>query len=158
MTINKYKTSLDGLIIENPVKSFFDYCKERENIRQKREKGDVFPWSDDKIFQKGRFLNVFREDDKVSKSIISFAEPLKNNLPRLIQALFFARWCNRQETLDQLHNQDLLDVSKLNRKLSNLEQWENFNAYPVQDVTWMDKTYTRLDTATYLFNEIKKSL
>ena len=158
MTINKYKTSLDGLIIENPVRSFFDYCKERENIRQKREKGHVFPWSDDKIFQKGRFLNVFREDDKVSKSIISFAEPLKNNLPRLIQALFFARWCNRQETLDQLHNQDLLDVSKLNRKLSNLEQWENFNAYPVQDVTWMDKTYTRLDTATYLFNEIKEEL
>ena len=68
------------------------------------------------------------------------------------------RWCNRQETLDQLHNQDLLDVSKLNRKLSNLEQWENFNAYPVQDVTWMDKTYTRLDTATYLFNEIKEEL
>lgn len=158
MTINKYKTSLDGLIIENPVKSFFNYCKERENIRQKREKGDVFPWSDDKIFQRGRFLNVFREDDKVSKSIISFAEPLKNNLPRLIQALFFARWCNRQETLDQLHNQDLLDVSKLNMKLSNLEQWENFNAYPVQDVTWMDKTYTRLDTATYLFNEIKEEL
>ena len=105
MTINKYKTSLDGLIIENPVRSFFDYCKERENIRQKREKGDVFPWSDDKIFQKGRFLNVFREDDKVSKSIISFAEPLKNDLPRLIQALFFGRWCNRQETLDQLNHQ-----------------------------------------------------
>ena len=80
MTINKYTTSLDWLIIENPVKSFFDYCIERENIRLKREKGEIFPWSDDKIFQKGRFLNVFREDDKVSKSIIQFANPAKDNL------------------------------------------------------------------------------
>ena len=158
MTINKYTTSLDGLIIENPVKSFFDYCIERENIRLKREKGEIFPWSDDEIFQKGRFLNVFREDDKVSKSIISFAEPLKNDLPRLIQALFFGRWCNRQETLDQLNHQDLESTDALRVKLSKSTQWENFNAYPVQDVMWMGKTYSRLDTATYLFNEIKEDL
>ena len=57
MTIKKYTTSLDGLVIENPVKSFFDYCIERENIRLKREKGEIFPWSDDEIFQKGKRLN-----------------------------------------------------------------------------------------------------
>ena len=100
MTINKYSTSLDGLTIEDPVKSFFDYCIEREKIRKNRESGKSFPQSDDEIFQQGRFLNVFREDDRVSKSIIKFAEPLKDNLPMLIQALFFGRWCNRQETLD----------------------------------------------------------
>jgi len=61
---NPYENSLDGLEIINPVKSFFDYCKERENIRIKRESGESFPWSKDPIFQKGRFLNVFREDDK----------------------------------------------------------------------------------------------
>ena len=59
MTANKYKLALEGLVIEDPVKSFFDYCKERENIRVKREAGENFPWSDDIIFQKGRFLNVF---------------------------------------------------------------------------------------------------
>jgi hypothetical protein len=57
MTVeNPYKNSLDGLEIKNPVKSFFDYCKERESIRIKRESGAPFPWSKDPIFQKGRFF------------------------------------------------------------------------------------------------------
>ena len=158
MTINKYSTSLDGLTIEDPVKSFFDYCIEREKIRKNRESGKSFPWSDDEIFQQGRFLNVFREDDRVSKSIIKFAEPLKDNLPMLIQALFFGRWCNRQETLDQLNFEELNDVNKLFKKLTSLEQWENFNAYPVQNVIWKGNSYTRIETATTLFSEIKEDL
>ena len=158
MTENKYRRSLDGLVIENPVESFFNYCIERENIRIKRESGEAFPWSEDKIFQKGRFLNVFREDDRVSKSIINFAKPLTDDLPLLIQVLFFGRWCNRQETIDKLNHEDLLDADKLKDKLIQLEQWENFNAYPVQDVMWNEKTYTRIDTATTLFYEIKDDL
>lgn len=158
MTENKYRTSLDGLVIENPVESFFNYCIERENIRIKRESGEAFPWSEDKIFQKGRFLNVFREDDRVSKSIINFAKPLTDDLPLLIQALFFGRWCNRQETIDKLNHEDLLDADTLKDKLNQLEQWENFNAYPVQDVMWNEKTYSRIDTATTLFYEIKDDL
>ena len=158
MTKNKYRTSLDGLVIENPVESFFNYCIERENIRIKRESGEAFPWSEDKIFQKGRFLNVFREDDRVSKSIINFAKPLTDDLPLLIQALFFGRWCNRQETIDKLNHEDLLYTDKLKNKLIQLEEWENFNAYPVQDVMWNEKTYSRIDTATTLFYEIKDDL
>ena len=158
MTKNKYRTSLDGLVIENPVESFFNYCIERENIRIKRESGEAFPWSEDKIFQNGRFLNVFREDDRVSKSIINFAKPLTDDLPLLIQALFFSRWCNRQETIDKLNHEDLLDADKLKNKLIQLEQWENFNAYPVQDVMWNEKTYSRIDTATTLFYKIKDDL
>ena len=158
MTKNKYRTSLDGLVIENPVESFFNYCIERENIRIKRESGQAFPWSEDKIFQKGRFLNVFREDDRVSKSIINFAKPLTDDLQLLIQALFFSRWCNRQETIDKFNHEDLLDADKLKDKLIQLEQWENFNAYPVQDVMWNEKTYSRIDTATTLFYEIKDDL
>ena len=158
MTANKYKLALEGLVIEDPVKSFFDYCKERENIRVKREAGENFPWSDDIIFQKGRFLNVFREDDKVSRSILKFAEPLKDDLPLLIQALFFGRWCNRKDTLEELSYEDLSDPKKLKSKLLELEQWENYNAYPVQDVMWNNNHFSRIDTATTLFYEIKNEL
>ena len=158
MTANKYELALEGLVIEDPVKSFFDYCKERENIRVKREAGENFPWSDDIIFQKGRFLNVFREDDKVSRSILKFAEPLKDDLPLLIQALFFGRWCNRKDTLEELSYEDLSDPKKLKSKLVELEQWENYNAYPVQDVMWNDNHFSRIDTATTLFYEIKNEL
>ena len=78
---NPYALALDGLILQDPVMAFFNFCKERENIRLKRENGDVFPWSDDPIFQQGRFLNVFREDDRVSKAILQFANNLDKDLP-----------------------------------------------------------------------------
>ena len=35
---NPYAHSLDGLEIEDPVHSFFDYCKKREAVRVKRSK------------------------------------------------------------------------------------------------------------------------
>ncbi|SVD57844.1 uncharacterized protein METZ01_LOCUS410698, partial [marine metagenome] len=56
--------------LDDPVYAFFEFCRERENIRIAREGGSTAPWSDDPIFQRGRFLNVFREDDRGSKAII----------------------------------------------------------------------------------------
>ena len=155
---NPYANSLDGLEIKDPVKSFFDYCKKREEVRVKRKSGEEYPWSDDPILQKGRFLNVFREDDKVSKSIIKFAEPAKDNLPLLIQALFFSRWCNRDSTIDQLTLDDLTNPEALKEKLLVLKQWENYTAYPVEDSYWNKKLYSRIDTATYKFYENKEEL
>ena len=155
---NPYANSLDGLKIEDPVKSFFDYCKEREEVRKKRESGEPFPWSKDSIFQKGRFLNVFREDDKVSKSIIQFAEPAKNDLPLLIQSLFFGRWCNKQTTIDNLTVNELNNPEALKNKLINVEQWENYTAYPVEDSYWGEKLYSRIDAATYKFFNKKEEI
>ena len=77
---NPYASALNGLQIEDPVSAFFSFCKERENIRLNREKGRPAPWSDDPIFQRGRFLNVFREDDRGSKAIIQFANGLEKDL------------------------------------------------------------------------------
>ena len=105
---NPYASALDGLQLEDPVSAFFSFCKERENIRLNREKGRPAPWSDDPIFQRGRFLNVFREDDRGSKAIIRFANGLEKDLPLLVQSLFFSRWCNKQETLDILSSENLL--------------------------------------------------
>ena len=127
-------------------------------MRVKRESGEAYPWSDDPILQKGRFLNVFREDDKVSKSIIKFAEPAKEDLPLLIQALFFSRWCNRDLTIDQLTVDELSNPEALKKKLLDLEQWENYTAYPVEDSYWGDKLYNRIDAATYKFYEKKEEL
>ena len=155
---NPYAKSLDGLKLDDPVSAFFNFCKERENIRLLRENGYAFPWTDDPIFQKGRFLNVFREDDRVSKSILSFANDLKHDLPKLIQAVFFARWCNKQNTLDELSYKMLLEPEKLLKKLKSLNNWCNYNAYPVESVLWNGKKYSRLDTAVKLFFNINESL
>ena len=158
MIENKYASALDGLEIEDPVESFFDFCKERENIRISRENGEDFPWSKDEIFQNGRFLNVFREDDRVSKSIIKFAGNLNEEPSKLINAVFFARWCNRQEVLDTLMPEDLNDPDNLKNKLESIDPWCNETAYPVEPVTWGGKQYSRIDAATKLFYEVQDSL
>ena len=155
---NPYEKALDGLVINDPVTSFFNFCKEREKIRLEREIGGEPPWSKDPIFQQGRFLNVFREDDRSSKAILNFAKNLKEDLPTLIQALFFARWCNRQQTLDQISPAILSQPEELIKELKNLDPWSNTTAYPVGSVYWKGIEYSRLDAATKLFKEIKESL
>lgn len=155
---NPYASALDGLVINDPVIAFFNFCKERENIRLKREMGIPFPWTQDPIFQKGRFLNVFREDDRGSKAIMQFAKNLEKDLPTLIHALFFSRWCNRQETLDQLTSSILSQPTKLSDNLKSLDQWCNLTAYPVEPVQWNNQEYNRLDSATKLFGKIKNEL
>ena len=155
---NPYASALDGLKLVDPVSAFFDFCREREKIRMARESGGSPPWSDDPIFQKGRFLNVFREDDRGSRAIIRFTGGLDKKLPFLVQTLFFARWCNRQETLDKLSSDILSDPNTLKNRLQNIDPWFNHTAYPVEQVHWEGKQYERLDAATALFAEIKVPL
>jgi len=85
---NPYASALDGLKLYDPASAFFDFCREREKIRIARESGSRPPWSDDPIFQKARFLNVFREDDRGSRAIIRFAGGLDKDLPLLVQSIF----------------------------------------------------------------------
>lgn len=153
---NPYASALDGLVLDDPVTGFFAFCRERERIRILRESGAPGPWSEDPIFQKGRFLNVFREDDRGSKALLRFAEPLASDLPRLIHAVFFARWCNKQTTLDALDPAQLLDPERLRQTLDTLphQPWCNVAAYPVGPVRWQGTPHSRLDTATTLFGEI----
>jgi predicted ATPase len=153
---NPYAHALDGLVIEDPVAAFFDFCRSREQIRIRRQSGMPAPWSGDPIFQKGRFLNVFREDDRVSQSIIRFAEPLTGDLNALVQAVFFARWCNKAATLDQLSSDMLADPGRLAQVLECLpdQPWCNVTAYPVEPVLWEQKRHSRLDTATHLFGQV----
>ena len=73
---NPYAKALDGLILDDPVSAFFNFCRERENIRQRRELGSPPPWTNHPIFKRGRFLNVFREEDRGSKAIINFVNEL----------------------------------------------------------------------------------
>jgi predicted ATPase len=157
---NPYTKALDGLELPDPVAAFFRFCRAREAVRLARASGAPPPWSDDPILQRGRFLNVFREDDRSSQALMRFVAPVIDDLPLLIQALFFARWCNRSETLDALDVTLLNDPVALRHALERLpvQPWCNVTAYPVEPVTWQGQRISRLDTATRLFAEIKGDL
>jgi len=161
---NPYADALDGLTIEDPVRAFFDFCRERESIRAARERGEAAPWSTDSIFQRGRFLNVFREDDRGTRALFRFVEGANHGvelpLAELIQALFFARWCNRQSTLDTLNFAQLSDPPRLQQTLLTAAEqpWCNVTAYPVEPVHWEGHSYGRLEAATTLFAASKERL
>jgi hypothetical protein len=158
---NPYLASLDGLSIPSAVDAFFTFCREREAIRHRKDSGSPAPWSADTIFQRARFLNVFREDDRSTKSILRFVERAmaqkgRDDVPALLRAIFFARWCNRDATLDALTAQDLLDLN-LRSALERVSSppWDNVTAYPVGPVQWQGTAHFRLDTATALFSDIQ---
>ena len=143
---NPYRDALKGLKLDDPVGAFFDWCRERERIREKRERGLPPPWSADPIFQQGRFLNVFREDDKGSKAILRFVGRAGKTLPELLHALFFARWCNLHSTLDRLDPQWLRQPERLRHFLLHEAPPPWFSeAYPVADARWDGKSYDRLE-------------
>ncbi|NDV61938.1 hypothetical protein G0Q06_05700 [Puniceicoccales bacterium CK1056] len=153
-TDNPYLNALAGLEIKDPVKAFFEWCIERENIRSKREAGEPLPWTKDPVFQKGRFLNVFREDDKGTKAVLRFAEATKESVPDLIYALFFARWCNQYSTLTILNANILKTPHDLRHALLELvpQPWDS-EVYPVVPIQWEGRTYNRLEACVDLFPE-----
>ena len=150
-TKHPYQNALDGLSISDPVQSFFTWCIERESIRIKRKAGDSFPWTSDPVFQKGRFLNVFREDDKGTKAVLRFADKTETQSD-LIHALFFARWCNRDTTLNALEPDILKSPSVLRKALTEEVQvpWQS-DVYPVVPAKWDGRVFNRMEACTEMF-------
>jgi len=147
-----YRDALADLVIADPVRAFFDWCIERERIRARREAGEPPPWTDDPVFRQGRFLNVFREDDKGTNAVLNFAEPVKDSVPDLVHALFFARWCNRHTTLRALDPALLKRPAELRRALSSEvpRPWYS-EVYPVVEASWEGRAYDRLEACVEMF-------
>lgn len=158
--MNPYAKALDGLLIADPVAAFFEFCQAREAVRLRREAGEPAPWSTDPILQRGRFLNVFREDDRSTRALMRFVGPVADDLPRLVQAVFFARWCNRSETLNALSVELLEQPEVLRERLLELpiQPWCNVTAYPVGPIQVGGQTLSRFDAATRGFDELKNQL
>jgi len=49
------------------IETFYNFMKERETIRLRKEDGEPFPWTDDPIFQQYKFTNVKRAHDKTTR-------------------------------------------------------------------------------------------
>ena len=83
-------------------------------------------------------------------------EGKEGKVEMLVQALFFARWCNRDMTLNELDPALLADPAALRRELETVPRppWCNETAYPVEVVTWEGTEYSRLEAATALFASI----
>lgn len=78
------------------------WVKEREEIRLKRAEGLPKPWSSNEIFQKFKFCNVRRMDDRVSNWLLhNWYEPFFDH-KNMLTACVIARLLNNTDSLGEL--------------------------------------------------------
>jgi len=85
-----------------PINRYFQWIKDREAVRLKKEKGLPPPWTDNEIIQKYRFTNVRRFDDRVSDWLYqNWYKPYFNHKNMLL-AVVLARHFNQPTTLEYI--------------------------------------------------------
>ena len=62
------------------MKTFWEFVGERENIRIRKENGDLQPWTDDEVLRVNHFTNVDRNHDRGTKLLFEKIKDLKANL------------------------------------------------------------------------------
>jgi hypothetical protein len=86
----------------DPIARMVAWAVEREAIRQRKEAGELWPWTTDPILVAGRFCNVYREHDAVSRWVAeNWRDPHRDN-PDLWFALAVARSINEPDALAEL--------------------------------------------------------
>lgn len=103
----------DFILVEDKFQNFLWFCKERYNIKLRKEAGLPRPWTEDEILDKRHFCNVFRSDDKTSKVIFSLIKA--QSTPQLkIEAAILGRRINSHVTIplawDRRHDSNLPEL------------------------------------------------
>jgi hypothetical protein len=99
---------------------FFDFCKERESIRVKKESGEPWPWTADPALQSAFYCNIYREDDKTTRWFKREVRDLvKGDLFRSLGACVAFRWFNKIET------GEVIKGLLLNALPEFIDQWEH---------------------------------
>lgn len=72
---------------------YFSTAREREAIRQRRARGQDWPWTTDQILKDWKFCNVFREHDRTTEW---FREHVRSKVTglRAVEATVIFRWFN----------------------------------------------------------------
>jgi hypothetical protein len=90
------------------MESLLYFVWEREVIRIVKERGGEKPWTNDPVFEKYKFTNIHRRDDRVSKWIIKEIINLNLKDKNLWFSLLIARLVNWPPTLERLLYEDII--------------------------------------------------
>ena len=81
------------MLPELAVKRYFHFVIERHAIYVRRQRGDAWPWTEDKILQTYKFTNVFRELDTGTIWLREhIREPLANNPELFFNIALYRRY------------------------------------------------------------------
>ena len=91
---------LATLEVDRPLESMLAFGKERQDIYNKKESGQKWPWTKDPTLQHYKFCNIFRDQDKTTQSIVEWVKPL-NSLETRVTNLVYARMCNNMDVINR---------------------------------------------------------
>ena len=81
---------------------------------------------------------------KATETVKVEVEPVAEEVEQLVQALFFARWCNKDAMLTALGSaQALADPDAVEAAVDAMAPWCNHTAYPVGAVQFEGKEWAR---------------
>lgn len=101
-------------------KLFWYYIYERFQVRERRERNEPKPWTVDKILQKYKFVNVFREHDRSTAWVIENFIKGRHELELIAFNICWYRMFSKWQTGAHLGWQDSWDVEKVFAKLCEL--------------------------------------
>lgn len=81
---------------------FWNFARERYRILLRRNSGHPWPWTENKVLQSYKFTNVFREDDRVTRTIRTEVRDMINDPCRLVESLLACRLINRNENIRRI--------------------------------------------------------
>jgi hypothetical protein len=84
------------------VEKLAAYVNERERIRERKERGDPQPWTDDSLLREFSFCNVRREDDRTTRWIAEYWRNPHKDDSTLWHAMVVARLVNHTGTMAEL--------------------------------------------------------
>lgn len=135
--------------IKHPVERLAAFIVERQAIYDRRMQGAKPPWTRDEILHEGRFCNVFRENDRVTKWISKYWRTPNANDPDLWFAMCVARLHNQPSTLTTLgypvpwtpkkYLQTMRSIKSLGGKQFNAAYIVSTNGHAMEKVEYLQK-------------------
>lgn len=84
------------------VKELVYWITVRDDMRDKKDRGGLYPWSNDPNMQEPRYCNVRREDDRVTRWVAKNWRDANVGDPNLTLAMVLARMVNWPDTLQEI--------------------------------------------------------
>lgn len=138
------------------------WMNERQAIKNRRDSGAPWPWSDDEILNTYSFCQVYREDDRVSRWLIDNWYSPNQDHPNLWLACCIARQINWPDTLEEIgfpHEMSALYVSRAIEVMNDRAQRGEkvyTGAYMIYGGPGAKKGYP--DKASWTWNRVLKPL
>jgi len=116
--------------------SFFDYLNERESVRLRKEAGDFFPWTEDKILQTYKFTNVRRQHDKTSMMLreLFYKEHFNDNREAILLNCATFRYFGTYEFATEIGWTDWEDFTDVH--------WENVKETAADRLSNRERVFT----------------